>query len=426
MKKKFFYTVSILSLFLCIFCYFFNTSYGINKGTIFITSNKEVYQKSEEIEITINIENEKTTAYNFSLYFDNLKLEYISNLENINVVDNRIIFVWYDENGGKGAKEGELVKIKFRAKQDGIANFVLQGEFYNEVGKLIDTDFKEKQIQIGTEQTFLQKQAQEEQSVDTQSNNAKLQVLRLDKEGLTPNFEKDIFDYYLTVKNDVNNLEILAIGENPNSNIEIKGNLNLKEGVIPITIEITSEDGTQKNVYTINVTKTANIELANTNLEILAIQNVLLNPPFDLNSTHYVAEVSNDTINLNIFAVPENENAVVQIVGNNELQIGNNLIKIVVTAQNGISKKVYIVDVYRRNLEEDIKYKEEQNKQKELLDKAYEVEELNSRVSEEKQIESNEESKKSSIIFWIVGVLIVVGFLIFMIYILYRKITHKK
>lgn len=412
MKKTIIYTGSIILIFLCIYCSFINTSYSINKGTIYTTSNKETYQKEEEIEITINIENKKTTAYNFSLYFDELKLEYISNLENTNVINNRIIFVWHDEKGGKGAKQGELVKIKFKAKEEGIANFVIQGEFYNEEGQLIETNFKEKQIQIGTEETYLQKQEKEEQNINTQSNNASLQVLRTDKEGITPNFQKDIFDYYLTVKNDVNNLEILAISENINSKIEITGNLNLKPGINTVKIEVTSEDGTTKNIYTINVTKTANIELANTNLEILAIQNVLLNPPFDLNTTHYKAQVSNDTTNLNIFAVPENENAVVQIVGNNELKIGNNLIKIIVTAPNGISKKVYQVEVNRRNIDEEIKYQEEQSKQKEMLEKAYEVEEINSKTNEEKENHLNNKRNKSSTVLWIIGTLIIITILI--------------
>lgn len=417
MKKTIIYIITTLLIFLYIFCYLINTSYAINKGTVYLTSNKETYQKGEEIEITINIENQKTSAYSFSLYFDELKLEYISNLENTNIVDNRIIFVWHDEQGGKGAKEGELVKVKFRVKEDGIATFIIQGEFYNQIEQLIDTDFKEKQIQVGIEQTYLQKQSQEEKSTNTQSNNASLQVLRIDKEGLTPNFEKNIFDYYLTVNKDTQNLEVLAITENPNASIDITGNLNLKDGVNPVKIQITSEDGTQKNVYTINVTKTANVELANTNLEILAIENVLLNPPFDLNTTYYKAQVSNEITNLNIFAVPEDENATVEILGNDDLQVGSNLIKVVVTAQNRVSKKVYQIEVYRRNLEEDTKYQEEQSTQKDLLEKAYEIEKVTDTVSEEKNVDFKEESgKRLNVWLWIVVLLVIIVFVAIVIW----------
>ena len=43
---------------------------------------------------------------------------------------------------------------------------------------------------------------------------------------------------------------------------------------------MTSADKTQSKVYKIYVSKTNNLELANTNLETLAIENTLLNPPF--------------------------------------------------------------------------------------------------------------------------------------------------
>lgn len=422
MKKIIKIIFNILSIILCVFYYFINTCYAINEETIYLTSNKEIYEKGDEIEIAINIENQKTSAFNFSLYFDKLKLEYISDLENTNIIENRIIFVWHDKNGGKGAKEGELIKVKFKAKEEGIATFNIQGEFYNETGKIIKSNFKQKQIQIGLDENKLEIQPQEEKGINTNINNATLQVLRLDKEGLTPNFQKDIYDYYLTIKNDVNNLEILAIGENPNSNIEITGNTNLKEGSNLIKIQVTSQDGTQKNVYTINVTKTANIELANTNLEILAIQNVLLNPPFDPNSIQYSSEISNDTTKLNIFAVPENEHAKVEIIGNSELQVGNNLIDVVVTAQNGFSKKVYQVNIYKRNLQEETKHQEEQNVQKDMLNKAYEIEELSSINNEEKHVDSKVDNKQSVIILGIVIALIVI---IIGIFVFFRYFVHR-
>lgn len=107
-------------------------------------------------------------------------------------------------------------------------------------------EFKEKQIQIGKEKSNLQMQNQEQVGTNSQSSNTTLQVMRLDQEGLIPSFEKNIHQYYLTVPSNIQNIEVLAISENPKATIEITGNTNLQEGLNLITIQIISEDKTRK------------------------------------------------------------------------------------------------------------------------------------------------------------------------------------
>ena len=155
--------------------------------------------------------------------------------------------------------------------------------------------------------------------------------------------------------------------ENKNSKIEIIGNENLKEGLNIIKVQITSEDNSSSTSYIINVTKTNNIEDANTNLETLAIQNYLLYPNFDNTVTNYNVEVANDTNNINLLAISEDEEAKIEIDKNDKLQEGNNTIKITVTAKNNYTKKVYKINVYRRNENEEKEYKLEQEENKELL-----------------------------------------------------------
>ena len=60
----------------------------------------------------------------------------------------------------------------------------------------------------------------------------------------------------------------------------------------------------------------------------------MLSPPFDPNETNYIAEVAKGMNDLNIFAVPENEKATVQISGGKNLKEGNNTVTVVVTAAN--------------------------------------------------------------------------------------------
>lgn len=401
LKKK----IILILIFIFTCCHFLNFSYAINKGIIYLASNQEVIEKGDEVEITINIEDAKTAAFTSYLYFDNLKFEYISGPENANVIDNCVIFVWYDTMGGSGTKNGELAKFKFKAKENGFATFSVQGEFYSEVGQLIQTDFKETQVQIGKEQSNLQKQAEEEQGTSSQSSNATLQVLRLDKEGVIPSFNKETHEYYLTVSSDVQDIEVLAISENPNAMVEITGNTDLKEGLNLITIRVTSEDKMQSNTYTIEVTKTANLELANTNLEILAIENVLLNPPFDSYQTNYKAEVSNATQTINLLAVPENEQATVEVSGKENLVEGNNIVTAIVTAPNGFTKKKYQIEIYKRNIEEEEKYQEQQ---KQKLEEAQKISELSINTDEKEKIKTEDNEQKGSIIIWIMIIIFVI------------------
>ena len=393
----------IMNICIILICLMITKSFANTTGTVYLNTNKEIVEIGEEIEVTINIENIKTAAFTAYINFDDTKFEYISGTENTNVIGNRVITLWFDQLGGKQAKTGELIKLKFKAKANGLANFVVSGQFYSENEQLIETDFKELQVEVGKKETKL---TSDEQGTDTNKSNADLKSLRVDIEGIVPTFAQDVKQYYLNVHNTINNLDVLAIAENPNSSIEITGNTNLKDGLNVISIKVVSEDKTQENIYHINVTKTTNLDTANTNLETLAIENVLLNPPFDNTITHYDIEISNSTTQLNILAVPENENASTSISGNNDLKEGNNQIVISVTASNGFTKKDFIINAYKRNVQEEEQFINEQEMQQEKLEEAYEIEQT-SKVEENISEEAN--NNKWYIIGGIIGTIIVIS-----------------
>lgn len=180
----------------------------------------------------------------------------------------------------------------------------------------------------------------------------------------------------------------------------------LKQGINTINIKIISEDKTQEKNYKIKVTKTLNPEVANTNLEILAIENVLLNPPFENNVTQYNIQVSNEITKLNIFAVPENENGKLEIKGNDNLKEGNNLITITVTAPNGITKRDYTINVYKRSLKEEEIYKKEEEKNEQKLKEAYEIEKTS--IENENNSEENANPKNNYVVMGLVGIILVI------------------
>lgn len=411
-----------LSLLLFSICCVLNVSYATKTGTVYIESNSEIIEKDEEVEITVNLKDAKTAAFNFSLYFDETKFQVVSFPENANVVGNEILFVWFDVTGGKSPIDGEIVSFRFKAKQEGLATFVIDGEFYSEEGQLIQADFKEKQVQIGKERSLLQKEAENEQGTNSQMENANLQVLRVDREGIVPIFDKGVFEYYLTVDNNTREIDVLAISENPNASINITGNTDLKEGLNTINIEVTSEDKSQQKVYTIQVTKTANLELANTNLEILAIENYLLNPPFDVNETNYKVEISNEKEDINILAVPENEQAKAEVVGNTNLKIGNNLVTVTVTAPNGFSKKRYLIEVHRRDEKEENAFLEEQKSQIEKAEEAYKLEETSTNYDKDEDSVRKDDNKNA--VLGVIMIVIALG-IIGMIILKYKKFSKS-
>ena len=177
----------------------------------------------------------------------------------------------------------------------------------------------------------------------------------------------------------------------------------------------------QTNNFDIANNNTENTNMVNTNLEILAIENVLLYPPFDTNVTKYDIEISNETSKLNILAVPENEKASVQITGNDDLKEGKNLIKITVTAQDGLSRKVFEVNCYKRSKEEEILYKEEREENREKLEGIYKAEKISSQTGETGERNKKEEKKKVS---WIV--LIVIGVSLMLFWIIWKRKNNVK
>lgn len=329
MRKK---SILIVLIFVFSFLCFYNVTFAETpRGEVYLASDKMETEREREIEITVNIENRKVSACNFYIYFDEEKVEFVSNLnqEEVYVVENRLSYVWYDKLGGTGAKDGKIASFKFKAKENGLASFVIEGEFYGENGELIDTNFRGEQVQIGKE-------------------------------------------------------------ENVSDELSYEG-----EEVIKAE--------------------------SSTNLEILAIENVLLYPAFDASHTDYEVEVSNNIENLNIFAVPENENATAIITGKDDLKEGSNLVTVVVKSENGANEKTYNIRVNRRNQEEQKRYEEEQSKKKEELENAYKIEKLSTVINEP----SEEISKKQDNSYVIVATIVVLVLILPIAVVVYLNIRKK-
>ena len=373
MKKIIYFVITIFMIIL--FSYPLK-SRALENATFYLQSDKDNVIIGDEFEVSLNLKGINTSAYSIEIFFDTTKLEFISGPENSNVIGNKVKIVWYDSNGGTEAKQGELEKLKFKSIAPGIADFDVNGEFFDENTNLMQTDFENFQIEI-LEQDVAE--GVNGRTIQNQ-NSTQLKSLRLNVEGIVPDFETDIYDYSLTLPEqlkEIKDIEVQTIAENENAKIEVSGNKNLKDGLNIINVVVTNQGKSQE--YKIKVTKTQNLEMANTNLENLAIEYAILSPEFNEQITRYNTQVANEINQLNIFAIPENEKGKVEILGNNNLNEGNNKIEIKVTAPNGFTQRIYEINVYKRNKQEETMYDQEVDKVKKRLEEAYSV---NKEVSE--------------------------------------------
>lgn len=168
---------------------------------------------------------------------------------------------------------------------------------------------------------------------------ALLKSLTLDNGNI--DFESGVFDYNVTVDNDVLNVIPTVVAENENDKVEINGGTELQEGANELSIKVTSEDGNTSNTYTIYIIRKSNEEEVSTSsiLKDLTIKNHKLK--FDAKTLEYKIALNENETELDISAEAASEKASISIEGNEKLTTGSE-IKIRVTAESGDYTDYYI------------------------------------------------------------------------------------
>lgn len=193
------------------------------------------------------------------------------------------------------------------------------------------------------------------------SSNNYLSVLRVDAEGLMPNFNKNINNYSLTVGDSVTKLGLTLKTEDPKSTYTVTGNSNFTSGDNIVKVIVTAENKTTRT-YKIIVTKAADPTKANAYLSSVLINGVAFQE-FDSKQLDYkLADVGNEVTSLEIKAFPESKNATVDIIGADALQEGKNTIKITITAEDGKTKRTYSFEINRIKKEAGVVIYNEEDK----------------------------------------------------------------
>ncbi|MEG0872458.1 MAG: cadherin-like beta sandwich domain-containing protein [Clostridia bacterium] len=198
-----------------------------------------------------------------------------------------------------------------------------------------------------------------------------LEKLTINREGLEPAFNENITMYSIFVPINVEKIDIVAIPKEKEFSVEITGNENLVEGDNIININVISPKGKIEKNYKIVVTKSRNFENSDSYLLNLIVENAILAPKFTSQNLIYdCGKVASNVNKLKILAFPNNEEAKVEIIGNDELKFGENKIDIKVVSKDLKTNKSYSINVVREsddknslsNVEEEQKNIDKSNK----------------------------------------------------------------
>jgi len=96
--------------------------------------------------------------------------------------------------------------------------------------------------------------------IDT--GDAMLRQLSILDYALTPQFREDILEYFIEVDYSVDALEIVAVPNNPDSQVAITGNEDFQVGENKVTIAVVSKNGDTQSTYSITVNKFEEIEVS--------------------------------------------------------------------------------------------------------------------------------------------------------------------
>lgn len=190
--------------------------------------------------------------------------------------------------------------------------------------------------------------------------------------GITPHdftgFKYGTTYYEVSVPETTTTVEVYAKAQDTKATVTGTGKKNLEEGVNKVEVVVTAEDGTKKT-YTINIirgakedkdTNEVDVSEENSNgLSELKINDLALSPEFKTNVYEYNVKYIGEDTKLNIEANPTDENYAVEVVGNNDLQEGENIITILVSENNGDNVATYQVTVNKSLVDEEAIAREE-------------------------------------------------------------------
>lgn len=158
-------------------------------------------------------------------------------------------------------------------------------------------------------------------------------------------FKSSTTSYTITIENNIEEIEINGEASDKNAKVEGFGNHKINVGSNTIRIVVIAENESKKT-YTITIVRkdeNGNVEQLSNNTKIKNIKINDQNLNIKDNVFTYSLSVENNISIVDLTYVLEDEKATAIIEGNNELVVGNNKFKIIVTAEDGTTKTYEIL-----------------------------------------------------------------------------------
>ncbi|MBB3114012.1 putative repeat protein (TIGR01451 family) [Paenibacillus phyllosphaerae] len=199
------------------------------------------------------------------------------------------------------------------------------------------------------------------------STDAALSGLAVTPGTLDPAFDPAKTSYAIKVSAEATTVAVTATARDPKAkSLTIEGAAatsgTAKTVTIPadgkIDIEVTAEDGTTKRAYTIQVTREQAPASTDAALSGLAVTPGTLDPAFDPAKTSYAIEVEKSVTTVQLTATARNAKSKSLTIAGSDAVSGtaktvtiptNNKIDIVVTAEDGKTKRTYTIKVKQKN-----------------------------------------------------------------------------
>lgn len=178
---------------------------------------------------------------------------------------------------------------------------------------------------------------------------------------LSPTFDSTHTDYTVQVKDTI---AYIRFNTETSAGATVTGNgsTQLEIGENIVEIEVTAEDGQNKNTYKIKVIR-GEVTEPSAYLKDLVINNIgaTLSPSFDSKNNKYTVQVGKEIEKLDFKYEQEDPLAEVTIEGNENFVEGENIVKIKVVSSDEKDEQVYEIKVIK-TLEKDDEQKPEDNK----------------------------------------------------------------
>ena len=204
-------------------------------------------------------------------------------------------------------------------------------------------------------------------SAQSKSSNANLSNLGIRPHDFT-GFSPSKTSYSVTVPQDTESVEVYAQVADNGATVSGTGTVSLDEGENVVNVTVTAEDGTTKT-YTINITRGEVTEettevSSGEGLSKLVIQQIReMTPEFETNVYEYTAKYIGEKTSLPIEVEPTDESYQVEIVGNEDLKEGENLITILVSTSAGENVATYQITVDKSLVDEEALAREQAEKE---------------------------------------------------------------